>query len=92
MSDTDKTDPWWVKGRWEATERHNHTDGICDLGDIDDKQAWRWRRGQCYWEPNWNAGYMQCPCGLCKRTEVPSKERARIRRQIEEGYSEWLAN
>ena len=59
MSKTDKTRPWTVQAMEDLVERHDHSDGVCNLPTREEwlktKETRRWRRHDCGYEPrNWN--------------------------------------
>jgi hypothetical protein len=84
MSRTDKTDPWPIKGRWHARERHNHAKGYCDLPPLHSGATWR-ETTACHWEADLNQGYMHCPCPICHGWDgkpVSRRHRYSARREI----------
>lgn len=83
MSKTDKTRPYHVKAADHIRERHNHTDGVCDIAGLPPvaQNVWRSgvRRGQCYYEYEWWRPEFRCGCATCSPDKVHNQRNRRDR-------------
>jgi hypothetical protein len=84
MSRTDKTDPWWVRLRFDRSwlvEAHDHRTGECTLPAA---PALDWALGHCCWVESSHAWYESgpaCCCAMCHGGPRNRQEARRARHQ-----------
>lgn len=97
MSRTDKTKPFWVKlmhGDLEWVERHDHSDGPCDLTGPEDADSYGWvvADRRC-WRTFVYTGIHVCCCSLCHgevwANRPGKRQRLESRRMCREWRSEY---
>ncbi len=84
MSRTDAHVPVQIRiarGDTARVEVHDYTDGVCDLPDPYDRDAWPLRSGHCHWTWLWD-GHGLCPCELCHCGQLNRRERRAERRRV----------
>lgn len=70
MSRTDVHAPWWVKTRdpaWRVDfrERHDHSDGVCNLDEWLATDGTGWHAGTCYVANISRRRNIGCGCRMC---------------------------
>lgn len=95
MSRTDAHVPLRVRvarGDIARAEVHDHTNGMCDLPETNDRDAPRQRRGHCHWTWLWD-GHGPCPCETCHGGHANRRERRadrqRVRRELDDAVRRW---
>lgn len=95
MSRTDAHVPLRVRvarGDISRAEVHDHTNDVCDLPDLHDRDLVWGGAGHCHWTWLWD-GRGLCPCELCHggaaQRQERRLERQRVRRELRDLALGW---